>query len=256
MTDEAAARSSSAIVPLVGFASAMGLLHVFGRGALAAPPLDSIAALADWATDHEPAAVAMAVVRLSALGVGYHLLFTTALAVVGRVVRSPRLISVADAMTLPMFRSTAGRLAGLAISASSIVGGALPGATAAPAPTQIDAASLPASGTVGPMLIERVALPAPPHESPTESSATIRAVSPPQVPVAEPAPILHRVEPGDHLWGIAEETLQRALGRPPSDAEVDPFWRQVILANPDLVDPDLIFPGQLVVVPPVSPPLG
>lgn len=245
----------------LGFAGAMAMLHLLGRGTLAAPPLGSLHDLAIWATEREPDVVAMVLVRLLALALGYHLLFTTVLAVVGRVVHAPRLVTVADAMTLPIFRSAAGRLAGLALSASTVLGSALPSASASPTPAAARSVAdpLPPSADVGPALIERVAL-APELSPPSEgSTATIRSVPPASAPEtprgevsdARPAPTLHRVQPGDHLWGIAEEAVRAAIGRPPSDAEVDPFWRQVILANPDLVDPDLIFPGQLVVVPPV-----
>ena len=63
-----------------------------------------------------------------------------------------------------------------------------------------------------------------------------------------------RVEPGDHLWGIAEETLTDHLGRSPTDVEIEPYWRRLIAANRDrLVNPgdaDLILPGQVFVLPP------
>ena len=244
---------------LGGSVVAMVLRALVAWGAPAAPPLGSLHDLAIWATEREPDVVAMVLVRLLALALGYHLLFTTALAVVGRVVHAPRLVALADAMTLPIFRSAAGRLAGLALSASTVLGGALPSASASTAPARSVADPLPPSADTGPTLIERVAL-APEPAAPAEgSTATIRSVPPAiapgparvEVAAAGPAPTLHRVKPGDHLWGIAEEAVRAAVGHPPSDAEVDPFWRQVILANPDLVDPDLIFPGQLVVVPPV-----
>ncbi|QXC62404.1 LysM peptidoglycan-binding domain-containing protein [Aquihabitans sp. G128] len=64
----------------------------------------------------------------------------------------------------------------------------------------------------------------------------------------------HRVQPGDHLWAIAEATLAASLGRPPTDAEIDPFWRQVVAANPQLADPDLLHPGDTISVPALSVP--
>ncbi|MEX0835535.1 MAG: hypothetical protein WD010_05560 [Nitriliruptor sp.] len=63
----------------------------------------------------------------------------------------------------------------------------------------------------------------------------------------------HEVVAGEHLWSIAAEHLSAHLGRPAADDEVVPHWRRVIelnrdrLANPD--DPDLIFPGQRLVLP-------
>lgn len=59
---------------------------------------------------------------------------------------------------------------------------------------------------------------------------------------------------GDHFWGIARTTLADVLGRPPTDAEIVPYWRQLIDANRDRLlpphDPDLIYPGQQLLVPP------
>jgi nucleoid-associated protein YgaU len=230
----------------------MATLHRIGRGALAAPPIGSAAELAGWVTDREPAVLAVVLVRLLALSVGYHLLVTTALVVIGRVIRAPRLVLWADAMTLPVFRSTAARLAGLAISASTTVGGALPSAGAVPAPTASISAPAPPPAGIGHPFIERVVIPpsAPPATDGT--TATLRPVLPESVPPAEPAPTVHLVVPGDHLWAIAERVLGEAIGWTPTDAEVYPFWREVIVANPDLVDPDLIFPGQVVLVPPVQ----
>ena len=70
-------------------------------------------------------------------------------------------------------------------------------------------------------------------------------------------PATWEVQRGDHFWGIAEATLTGAWGRPPTDAEVVPYWQQVIEANRDRIlppgDPDLIHPGQQFVVPAPPP---
>ena len=244
----------AAVVSATAFATAMVVLHLLGRGLLAAPPIGSIPAVVGWLGEREAPVVALVFVRLVALALGYHLVATTLLAVVGRAVHAPRLVAFADAVTLPMFRTIAGRVAGLAISASAVVGGALPTAGAAPAAVE-SSVGLAGVGLADGPLIERVSLL--PGTTADGSTATIRvlpaepAADPGVVPPAAPAPVLHRVERGDHLWKIAEDALGSALGRPATDAEVDPFWRQVIAANPEIDDPDLIFPGQLVVVPPV-----
>lgn len=84
--------------------------------------------------------------------------------------------------------------------------------------------------------------------------------SPPEDPVVtEPAEAPkeptrstdHVVVVGDHLWAIAEHQLATALGHQPSDAETEPYWRSVVSANPQLADPDLVFPGDTLHVPPV-----
>jgi len=61
------------------------------------------------------------------------------------------------------------------------------------------------------------------------------------------------VENGDHLWKISASHLDDALGRPAEDGEIAPFWRSVIESNRDDLrsgDPDLIYPGEVVVLPP------
>ena len=61
------------------------------------------------------------------------------------------------------------------------------------------------------------------------------------------------VRPGDHLWHIAHDTVAARLGHAPTDAQVIPYWEQLIKANlARLVDPenpDLIFPGQVFTLP-------
>lgn len=66
-------------------------------------------------------------------------------------------------------------------------------------------------------------------------------------------PPTHTVQPGEHLWEIAEKTLETALARDVTDAEVDPYWRQVVEHNrsdlPDPSDPSLLFSGQTIHLP-------
>ena len=53
---------------------------------------------------------------------------------------------------------------------------------------------------------------------------------------------------GDHLWKISEVYLLRAE----SDSAVAPYWRRVIdlnLATLRSGDPDLIYPGEVVLLP-------
>ena len=58
---------------------------------------------------------------------------------------------------------------------------------------------------------------------------------------------------GDHFWSIAETVLTTTWERPPTDAEVTPYWRQLVDANRDALlpphDPDLIHPGQQFTIP-------
>ena len=71
------------------------------------------------------------------------------------------------------------------------------------------------------------------------------------------APATWEVEQGEHFWGVAEATLAESWGRAPTEAEVVPYWQQVVEANRDGLlppgDPDLIHPGQRFVVPAPPP---
>lgn len=63
------------------------------------------------------------------------------------------------------------------------------------------------------------------------------------------------VTSGDHMWKLAERHLTDSLGRPPSLAQIDSYWRRVVEVNRSLIrsgDPDLIFPGEVLVLPEVS----
>jgi len=58
------------------------------------------------------------------------------------------------------------------------------------------------------------------------------------------------VAPGDHLWRIAELTLERD-GQTPPPATTANYWRRLIDENRSTIglDPNLIFPGQVLILP-------
>ena len=63
-----------------------------------------------------------------------------------------------------------------------------------------------------------------------------------------------RVSPGDSLWSIAEATLATAWGQAPDERDLAHYWWQVVQTNrpflPIPADPNLLFPGDQVVIPP------
>lgn len=64
------------------------------------------------------------------------------------------------------------------------------------------------------------------------------------------------VASGDNLWKLAEERMEAVLGRPPTDSDTAPYWVRVVEANRQRIrsgDPNLIFPGEELVMPPVTP---
>lgn len=98
---------------------------------------------------------------------------------------------------------------------------------------------------------------APPSPDPTPLPAPApdpaSAPDPAGVPAGAGTEVV--VDAGDHLWSLAEGALRAAWGRAPSDAEVVGYWEQVVEGNrarlADPVNPDLVFPGQSLVLPPV-----
>ncbi len=68
------------------------------------------------------------------------------------------------------------------------------------------------------------------------------------------------VRSGDNLWRLAERRTSTRLGRPASDSEVRGYWTDVVEANRDRLadpnNPDLIHPGQQMMLPPSAPPPG
>lgn len=88
-------------------------------------------------------------------------------------------------------------------------------------------------------------------------TATMRLVDDgrPSPAAEEPARDEVTLVPGDSFWSVAVAELTDARGRAPRDRDVVPYWRQLIDANrPILVDPanpDLLYPGQVVVLPPL-----
>jgi DNA-binding SARP family transcriptional activator len=63
------------------------------------------------------------------------------------------------------------------------------------------------------------------------------------------------VAAGDNFWTLAQRRLSEVWGRPPTDDETRPYWREMVELNrPRLAlpgDPDLIYPGQVFVTPAV-----
>jgi len=58
------------------------------------------------------------------------------------------------------------------------------------------------------------------------------------------------VERGDNLWDLSEEHLEASIEREAADGEIAQYWREVISTNqPELTDPNLIYPGQVIHLP-------
>jgi hypothetical protein len=87
--------------------------------------------------------------------------------------------------------------------------------------------------------------------APAPTPPPVRAVDAPPPETPRPS---HVVVHGDNLWLIAAQQLRAARGRAPTAAEIVPYWRAVIATNRAHLrsrDPNLIYPGEIVMLPPV-----
>ena len=177
-----------------------------------------------------PADALASALRLLALGAASWLLVTTLLYVGASVARLPRLLRACAAVTpLPVRHLVDGTCA------ASVVLATLAGPLGADVR---DGRAVPPRPPV------TAALP----DSPGDRARGRGSVRRFEVEVA----------PGDNLWAIAAQTLARATGRDRgavTDDEIARYWRVLCDLNRDRVrsgDVNLIYPGEVVVLPPVS----
>ena len=72
-------------------------------------------------------------------------------------------------------------------------------------------------------------------------------VTEPVVGWVPPAEVV--VERGDNLWELAEEHVESAADRQLPDDEIAPYWADVVASNTQFEDPNVIVPGEVVVLP-------
>jgi hypothetical protein len=243
-------------------ACTLWLLDWTGRGSLSPPPLTSFADLVAWFANRDPAIAMFALLRLGVVVVGWCVAALFGLAATARLLRVDWLTRVADALTWPAVRRLSAGVAGAGLASGGGLAMAPAPAIAEPAdpnpeaarPTErliaIDAAGLPSETLVA--LDDAV---------PGDEEATMTWLPPGKAVVPTPSPSRSPetwvIEPGEHLWAVAEQHLAEAWGRSPSDAETAPYWRRLVernrprLPNPD--DPDLVYPGLEIELEPAPP---
>jgi hypothetical protein len=101
--------------------------------------------------------------------------------------------------------------------------------------------------------------PAAPRYTPRPAGPPGRPPAPlPEVPPVTGQTTLYHVVQGDNLWTIARDHLAKVRGRPAgelSEREIARYWLDVVDANRASLrsgDPDLIFPGEIIKLPPVA----
>lgn len=261
-------RCARAVAPLVLWLSLLSavLLWLHRQGGLLAPPHPAEAG--EWMAVHGPEVALMVVLRLGCLAAGWYLLVVTCGAIVARCLQAQGAVRVVESITPPLVRRLVSGIAGVALTATAttVAPGSPAVATSAVMASAITAAgggarTDPVTSASGdgsddePTMLRildgsdegRRA------DQPAGQPVEMRML-PPQ-PDPEPAATglrRHTVVAGDHFWSVAESELLAARSRPVSDKEIDPYWRLLVDTNrAEVLDPDLLFPGQVVVVPPV-----
>lgn len=269
------------LVGLAAWLAALGVtiavLSALRRSALAPPPIThGVAALRAWARGRDAPTVLMAALRLVALAMAWYLAATTVAGVLARLSGAAAAVRATDALTLPAVRSLLSSSVGLLLLSAPLAGATsvwtgTAASAAAPVPA-VAGGGAPWPGGEGPpgaaagrthsLSIRR--LPDVPRPSSGDGGGgvdvpPVMTLSPP-VPGAPNGartvalPTTWTVEPGDSLWHIADAVMAQAKGRPPQISELGPYWEAVVdanrgrLADPD--NPDLLFPGQVMTVPP------
>jgi hypothetical protein len=213
----------------------------------------------DWLALSSPMDGLAELARLVALVIGYWLALGLLLEMVAAVTRIPAVIQASDLLGLPGVRGVLRGTVGISVAVGSL-------ATPLAARAVVD---LPDPIEI--MLDQEAArtyVPTPaglaePNRSSTSSPVAVslprNVPRPPAIGHADvavqPASV-YVVEPGDNLWTIARRTITATTGvAEPSGAEIVPYWQRVISANRERLrsgDPDLIYPGEEILLPPLS----
>ena len=233
------------LVGWLGFvAASIGGLHRLGN----AFPLDLAL---DSGGPLEPALAA--VIRLAGLAVGYWLAISTVLYLIGRAGQLPGAIrAVAWATIGPVRRLIDGVVAsavlvGVGIPATAIAmtgPGYIPVPAGDPIETEVP---VPGSFLPGTLFLPTQQIPVPEVGDP-------QSVAPQTTVTNEPTEVV--VQSGDHMWSLAEQRLAQVRGREVSDTEIAPYWLKVIDVNLSRIrsgEPDLIFPGEILLLPEIDP---
>ncbi len=208
-----------------------------------------------WSRSVDVATATFAVVRMGALVLAWYSLVTTVLLSLAHAFDWRRAGAVVEAITPSLLRGVA----------RSALGASLATGLAVPTPALADTGTavvdypvlrhVPTSPTPPPIVDVPAGTPdlVPAPDASTAIPDTFAAET--QTPMSDYGHPRWTVELGDNMWAIAKNVLTEHLGRAPSTSETVAYWRTLIDANRATLDdprnPDLIFPGQLLVLPPL-----
>jgi nucleoid-associated protein YgaU len=212
------------------------VLHRLGRVEGFALPRHAVGR---WLVTADTEDLIAVVARLAGLALAWWLLIATVLSLARRVVPAWRRVHALDVVTPAALRRAFDRAVVVGLGASLGLAGIRPvGAATRSTPTARPRVDVP---------VVRTASPPPRQTNPAGAPAVV-------VPTALVAPTVVIVRPGDNLWLIATRALPRG-DHEPGPAEIAPYWRRVISANAAALrsgDPNLIYPGERIVLPPAE----
>jgi nucleoid-associated protein YgaU len=237
---------------------AVATLHALGRVEWLQIPWDR---LGEWLQQTPADESLPALMRIVALALTYWIAASTALYALARITKIPRVLGSVEWATLPAVRRVVDGTAAMTVVAAAVAGPALPAnATDEPDPIviEIDEDGLPIPPFVGsedtqpaetlPEGAARIGwTPAAAGISTSPNTATGAVV------IAEPT--RWTVTSGDNLWTIAQRHLGTLAASEAALPDLADYWRRVVAANQDVIrsnDPDLIYPGEIVVLPPAA----
>jgi hypothetical protein len=220
-----------------------------------------------WLDHAPPADVLVALLRWVALVGAAWLLASTLLYALAAASRVPSALRALRWSTLPIVRRAVdaalavGVMSGAVLAPTAARAAAPPVSTTAMAPGSTtvvrDGRAVPLAGLPG------ATVPSAPSAAPPAPSTSV----PPIAGTSAPSPTVAAtpvatsealVVAGDSLWELAATHLATSTGRARSDvgdAEVAPYWIRVCDANRARLvsgDPNLIVPGETVVLPPLG----
>jgi hypothetical protein len=204
-----------------------------------------------WIKTAPPGDAIAALIWLAALGCVMWVGGSTLLYLAAGATRTPAFVRSVEWMTVPFIRRvTEGALAAMLVTPTIAT---VPVWADAPAPVVV------AVGTDGTNLPPGISRPAEPATLPVaETDLPLWPVLPCEIAAGseqESGPEELVVEVGDNLWILSRGYLTTVFGRRPSNREVAPYWRRVMARNqPNLIsgNPDLIYPGEVIEMPPVG----